>query len=43
MCDGTLRAPELEVLNEAGGHFKWSADKIQGLVTEAAARVGGGR
>lgn len=41
MCDGTLRAPELEVLNEAGGHFKWSADKVHGLVTDAAARVRG--
>lgn len=43
MCDGTLRAPELEVLDEAGGHFKWSADKIQGLVTDAAERVRGAR
>lgn len=41
MCDGTLRAPELEVLTEAGIHFKWEADKVQGLVTDAAARVRG--
>jgi hypothetical protein len=41
MCDGTLRAPELEVLNEAGTHFKWNADKVHGLVTDAAARVRG--
>jgi hypothetical protein len=41
MCDGTLRAPELEVLNEAGGHFSWTTDKVHGLVTDAAARVGG--
>jgi hypothetical protein len=41
MCDGTLNAPELEVLNEAGSHFKWGAEKIHGLVTDAAARVRG--
>ena len=41
MCDGTLNAPELEVLNEAGTHFSYSADKIHGLVTDAAARVRG--
>jgi tellurite resistance protein len=43
MCDGTLREHELEVLNEAGSHFKWSAEKIHGLVTDAAARVRGER
>jgi hypothetical protein len=43
MCDGTLCAPELEVLNEAGSHFKWSVDQVRGLVTEAAARVRGDR
>jgi tellurite resistance protein len=43
MCDGTLRAPELEVLNEAGGHFNWNADHVHGLVTDAAARVRGER
>jgi tellurite resistance protein len=43
MCDGTLRAPELEVLTEAGGHFQWNADKVQGLVDDAAARVRGAR
>src|SRR5262245_32833419 len=43
MADGRLCAPELEVLNEAGGHFAWSADKVRGLVTEAAGRVRGGR
>ena len=43
MCDGTLRSPELEVLNEAGTHFQWNADKVHGLVTEAAARVRGER
>ena len=43
MCDGTLGRPELEVLNEAGSHFQWNADKIRGLVTDAAARVGGAR
>jgi hypothetical protein len=41
MCDGTLNAPELEVLDECGTHFEWSADKVHGLVTEAAARVRG--
>ena len=41
MCDGTLHAPELEVLVEAGGHFQWSAEQVHGLVTEAAARVRG--
>ncbi len=43
MCDGTLRAAELDVLNEAGGHFTWSAEQVLGLVTDAAARVRGGR
>ena len=43
MCDGKLNGPELEVLNEAGGHFHWSADKVHGLVTDAAARVRGGK
>ena len=43
MCDGTLRAQELEVLNEAGSHFQWNADKVHGLVTDAAARVRGER
>ena len=41
MCDGTLHAPELEVLAEAAGHFQWSAEKVRALVDEAAARVGG--
>ena len=43
MCDGTLRAPELEVLGEAGSHFKWDAERIRGLVTDAADRVRGAR
>lgn len=43
MCDGTLRAPELEVLDEAGTHFRWNAEKVHGLVTDAAARVRGER
>ncbi|HEY5923736.1 MAG TPA: hypothetical protein VIV11_18770 [Kofleriaceae bacterium] len=43
MCDGTLRSDELEVLNEAGTHFQWNADKVHGLVTDAAARVRGER
>lgn len=41
MADGTLHAPELEVLNEAGGHFAWSPERIHAIVTEAAARVRG--
>jgi tellurite resistance protein len=41
MCDGTLNAPELEVLNEAGTHFHWNAEKVHDLVTEAATRVRG--
>jgi uncharacterized protein YciW len=41
MADGTLHENELGVLAEAGTHFQWSADKIRGLVDEAAARVGG--
>lgn len=41
MCDGTLNAPELEVLDEAGTHFQWSADKVHALVDDAAARVRG--
>jgi len=43
MCDGTLNAQELEVLNEAATYFQWSAEQVHGLVTEAAARVGGAR
>jgi tellurite resistance protein len=43
MADGTLAAPELEVLAEAGAHFAWSADKIRALVDDAAARAGGAR
>lgn len=43
MCDGTLCQPELEVLEEAGSHFSWSAEKVKGLVDEAAARVRGAR
>lgn len=43
MADGTLHAPELEVLDEAGHHFGWSQERIHGLVTEAAARVRGER
>ena len=43
MCDGTLRELELEVLEEAGSHFQWSAAQIEDLVTEAAARIGGAR
>jgi tellurite resistance protein len=43
MADGVLNAPELTVLEELGSHFKWNAERIRGLVTEAAARVGGGR
>jgi len=43
MADGTLHAPELEVLNEAGHHFAWSHERVHGLVTEAAARVRGER
>jgi hypothetical protein len=41
MCDGTLNAPELEVLNECGTHFQWNAETVQRLVTDAAARVRG--
>jgi hypothetical protein len=41
MADGVLHAPELVVLEEAGSHFKWSADKIRTLVNDAAARVRG--
>lgn len=43
MCDGTLRAPELEVLGEIGTHFQWNADTIRGLVDDAADRVRGAR
>lgn len=43
MADGTLAAPELEVLAEAGSYFAWDADKIRALVDAAAARVGGAR
>jgi tellurite resistance protein len=43
MCDGTLCQPELEVLEEAGSHFAWTAEKVKDIVTEAAARVRGAR
>jgi tellurite resistance protein len=43
MCDGTLQEAELEVLREAAGHFRWTPDKVLGLVREAAARVRGDR
>ncbi len=43
MCDGALHAPELEVLDEAATHFRWGADRVRGLVTDAAARVRGDR
>jgi tellurite resistance protein len=43
MADGVLNARELVVLEELGTHFEWPADKIRGLVTDAASRVGGGR
>jgi tellurite resistance protein len=43
MADGVLAAQELEVLNEAGSHFKWDDDKIRALVGEAAAQVRGAR
>lgn len=42
MSDGSLRQPELHVLEEAGSHFAWAPEKILALVTDAAARVGGG-
>ncbi|HUS32194.1 MAG TPA: TerB family tellurite resistance protein [Kofleriaceae bacterium] len=42
MADGVLNAPELVVLEEVGSHFKWTPDRIRGLVTDAAARVQGG-
>jgi len=41
MADGELQTPELVVLEEAGSHFKWNADKIRTLVNDAAARVRG--
>ncbi len=43
MADGALHAPELAVLDELGSHYKWSADRVRDLVTEAAARVRGAR
>lgn len=43
MADGTLHATELAVLDELGGHYKWSTDRIRDLVTEAAERVRGAR
>jgi hypothetical protein len=41
MADGILHADELGVLTEAGAHFQWSAERVAGCVTEAAARVRG--
>src|ERR1041385_5051577 len=35
MADGVLNAPELVVLEEAGSHFKWDAEKIRSLVNDA--------
>jgi tellurite resistance protein len=43
MSDGTLHESELTVLNEAGGYFDWTPDKVRALVDEAAARTGGTR
>jgi tellurite resistance protein len=43
MADGTLNEPELTVLQELGSHYKWSAEHVKGLVTDAATRVGGAR
>ncbi len=43
MADGALHAPELAVLVEAGACFDWNAEKVRGLVDDAAARLGGGR
>lgn len=43
MADGTLHTSELTVLVEAGSHFKWSEDKVRGLVTDVAAQAGGAR
>ena len=41
MADGQLAAKELTVLEECGSHFKWDAEKVRGLVTDAAATVRG--
>ena len=43
MADGTLHEPELTVLIETGAHFQWTAERVRGLVTDAAARVRGER
>jgi tellurite resistance protein len=43
MADGALHVTELAVLDELGSHYKWTAERVRELVTEAAARVGGGR
>jgi tellurite resistance protein len=43
MSDGVLHTTELVVLEEVGTFFKFDPDRIRGLVTDAAARVGGGR
>jgi tellurite resistance protein len=43
MSDGALNTQELVVLEEVGAYFKFDPDRIRGLVTEAAARVGGDR
>lgn len=39
MADGVLHAEELRVLQEAGSHFKWDAERVRTLVTEAAGAV----
>ena len=39
MADGVLHAEELGVLQEAGSHFKWDAERVRSLVTEAAGAV----
>ena len=43
MSDGQLAAKELTVLEECGSHFSWNADKVRGLVTDAAAGVRGAK
>jgi hypothetical protein len=43
MADGRLHDAERGVLLEAGEHFAWKADRIDALIGDATARVGGAR
>jgi len=43
MADGQLHDAERGVLVECGEHFAWNAERVDGVIAEAKARLGGGR